>query len=176
MDRGAWWATVHEAPKSWTWLSNKHALIAWHPLDRHYPWYFTKPSRLIFSTNLWSMYYCPDFREKKTEADAPEVNWAGIQLTIWILYGSKVCVLQATLWCLQNNFEKCKWGKRLVWMCPKLEIYLGFFMSGMCVCLCVFPPSPPLFSPSSKFSVNWLFLSSVYFLQNKSLGQPQIFL
>ena len=170
MDRGAWWATVHEVPKSWTWLSSKHAMIAWHPLDRHYPWYFTKRSRLIFSTNLWSMYYCPDFRDKKTEADAPEVNWAGIQLTIWILYGSKVCVLQATLWCLQNNFAKCKWGKRLVWMCPKLEIKtkVGFFMSGVCVCLCVFPPpSLPLFSPSSSdkflckltFSIICLFLT-----------------
>ena len=24
MDRGAWWATVHEVTKSWTWLSNQH--------------------------------------------------------------------------------------------------------------------------------------------------------
>ena len=28
MDRGAWWATVHAAPKVWTRLSNKHAMIA----------------------------------------------------------------------------------------------------------------------------------------------------
>ena len=27
MDRGAWWATVHRVPKSWTQLSYKHAHI-----------------------------------------------------------------------------------------------------------------------------------------------------
>ena len=27
MDRGAWWATVHEAAKSWTWLSDLTSLL-----------------------------------------------------------------------------------------------------------------------------------------------------
>ena len=33
MDRGAWWTTVHEATKIWTWLSNLH----FHFCDTEFP-------------------------------------------------------------------------------------------------------------------------------------------
>ena len=37
MDRGAWWATVHGVPKSWTQLKRlgKHTLSSWTPITPH---------------------------------------------------------------------------------------------------------------------------------------------
>ena len=57
MDRGAWWATVHEVAKSWTWLStcacthtHTHTIVDWScNVLVVYEYFYTKPYLFIIS-------------------------------------------------------------------------------------------------------------------------------
>ena len=66
MDRGAWWATVHWVPKSWTWLSDWTDWTEWKTnvqdvLTAYFPstylWY-NGSSNLLVNLSFWWVGMC----------------------------------------------------------------------------------------------------------------------
>ena len=107
MDRGAWWATIHEVTKSWAQLS-MHTCISW--------FLYPRGSRVILILRVWT---CRFFATKRKANEIISLNICKMRSEQWSPH-------RYFFWKLNEIIHWRTWAQQLAYL---FEVYWPFIIN-----------------------------------------------